>query len=581
MAHRRAFFSEVKLDGLPLAEYRRDPAAIRDRYLLKDFLEYIHIRRGLLVPYHAAYPLIEPRELLPSFEKNFSEYKDLPSFSMVAFNRALSYQEEIFQFDLLHSPVEGKRRPGRENVDKIAPHLDRDLRGVFKQQLGSRDITDLAPYDELLRFLLHMDRAHVIARDEAGDFRLLGVYGSFPSDLDTELKVLGRRLGKFKELDSASYEREREFVYQFLMELYGFPIASERRTSGALFARRLSRLKEQYLIKVLGSSDRTITSLCGFEQKRYPLVEKVALISLTPGMAEANPHLKAGGFYVDPKRRVVILKVTYQQHKYNRYNVLEERAMSSVRQEIIHPDHGGREANLNILKDTKRTLKELTDIVRGEHIGSITYRRSELITSTKTHEDRLKFLSAWLAKNQRRLGTYGQETFEGTKKLLNSYLAQREYREVFAKHRELHREVVQRLAYLTQVQQLQPLEKLAQPGKRQPGMGRSRRLALAVAFLEENQDQLPYFYPDLFNKCIHLFSQILHYPYFKKLLAEEGPPASSFRRRVWQMLVRGQELMAGMQKQQCWVQEEAHRGTPFPVVAPGYRPPAPPRPPGR
>ena len=106
-----------------------------------------------------------------------------------------------------------------------------------------------------------MDRAHVMARDEAGDFRLLGVYGSFPSDLDTELKALGRRLGKFKKLDSATYEREREFVYQFLMELYGFPIASERRTSGALFARRLSRLKEQYLIKVLGASDRTITSL--------------------------------------------------------------------------------------------------------------------------------------------------------------------------------------------------------------------------------------------------------------------------------------------------------------------------------
>ena len=124
-----------------------------------------------------------------------------------------------------------------------------------------------------------------------GDFRLLGVYGSFPSDLDTELKTLGRRLGKFKELDSASYEREREFVYQFLMELYGFPIASERRTSAALFARRLSRLKEQYLIKVLGASDRTITSLCGLEQKQYPLVEKIALISLPPGLAEANPHL--------------------------------------------------------------------------------------------------------------------------------------------------------------------------------------------------------------------------------------------------------------------------------------------------
>src|SRR4030042_6279538 len=114
-----------------------------------------------------------------------------------------------------------------------------------------------------------MGPAHVLARDPKGDFRLLGVYGSFPSDLDTELKALGRRLGKFQELDSAAYEREREFVYQFLMELYGFPIASERRTSAALFARRLSRLKEQSLIKGLGTADRSITSLSGFEQKMY------------------------------------------------------------------------------------------------------------------------------------------------------------------------------------------------------------------------------------------------------------------------------------------------------------------------
>jgi hypothetical protein len=577
MARTREFFGAVKLDGLALAAYLREPAAVRDRNLLKDILEYSHIRLGLLDPYNASYPLIEPRELLPSFEKNFSEYKYLPSFSMVAFNRPLSYQEEIFQFDLLHPQEEGSRRSVRENLDKILPHLDRDLRPVCKQLLGTRDITDLAHYKALMRFLLHMDRAHVIARDEAGDFRLLGVYGSFPSDLDTELKALGRRLGKFKKLDSATYEREREFVYQFLMELYGFPIASERRTSGALFARRLSRLKEQYLIKVLGSSDRIITSLCGFEQKRYPLVEKVALISLSPSLAEAHPQLKAGGFYVDPKRRVVILKVTYQQHKYNRFNVLEDRALSIVRQELIHPEHGGREPGLNILKDTKRTLKELTDIVRGEHIGSITYKGSDLLISTKTHEERLKFLSAWLAKNQRRLGTYGQETFEATKKLLNSYLSHRDYREVFAKHRELHREVVQRLAYLTQVQQLQPLERLAQFGKPQKGLGPSRRLALAVAFLEENQHQLPYFYPDLFDKCGHLFQQISQHPSFKKLSAAANPPASSFRRRVWQMLVRGQELMTDLKQQHCWIKGEAKRGTPFPVLSPTARRPSAPK----
>ncbi len=577
MGKRKDFLVETKLEGRPLADYRKGAAPIQDRYLLKDYLEYTHIEKGLLVPYDAGYPLIEPRELLPSFEKTFSEYKHLPSFSMVVFNRTLSYQEEVFQFDLLHPILEGegRKRPGRGNLDRLLPYFDRDLRAQVRQRFASRDLTDLAHYQDLLEYLVHMDRAHVIARDSAGDFRLLGVYASFPSDLDTELKALGRRLGKFKELDSAGYERERDFVYQFLMELYGFPIAAERRTSAALFARRLSRLKEQYLIKVLGASDRTITSLCGFDQKRYPLVEKIALISLPAGLAEANPHLAAEGFYLDQKRRVVIFKVTYQQHNYNPYNVLEDRALSVLKQELIHPRHGGREPGLNILKDTRRSLKELTDIVRGEHIGSIAYKRSDLITSTKTHEDRLKFLSAWLAKNRRRLGTYSAETFEAAKKVLNSYLLNREYRETFTKHPDLHREVLQQLAYLDQAQQLQLLEKLSHPGKSR-GLGPSRRLAQAVAFLEEKKAELPYFYPDLFAKCLNLWDQLLNYPYFKMLTPLAAPPASPFRRGVWEMLARGQQLVAGLQQQHRLVHTEVSRGTPFPVLGPDQpRPPSP------
>jgi hypothetical protein len=571
----REFFSEVQLNGVSLKNYQQGAATIRDRSILKEFLEYIHLKKGLLAPYGPAYPLIEPRELLPSFEKTFSEYKDLPSFSMVAFNRTLSYQEEVFQFDLLHPAEEGVRRPGRENLERITPHLDRDLRPLLKQSFATRDLTDLAHYEELLDFIFHMDRAHVIAWHDQGDFRLLGVYASFPSDLDTELKALGHKLGKFKKLDSATYEQEREFVYQFLMELYGFPIASERRTSAALFARRLSRMKEQYLVKVLGSSDRTITSLSGYEQKRYPLVEKTALIALPQSLAEANPHLQDQGFFVDRKRRVVILKITYQQHKYNRFNVLEDRALSVLKQELIHPYHGGREASLNVLKDTKRSLKELTDIVRGEHIGSISYKRSDLVISTKTHEERLKFLSAWLSKNQRRLGTYSQETFEAAKKVLNSYLMNREYREAFIRHPELHREVLQQLAYLTQAQQLQALEKLAQPPKGRRGPRASRRLAQAVAFLEEKRSALPYFYPDLFEKCVHLWNQLLGHPYFKKLAASQTPTESAFRRRVWEMLLQGQELMAELHEEQRRVYREVRHGTPFPTLTPSKAAPSP------
>jgi hypothetical protein len=560
---RLEYFSEVNLGGLSMAAFKQS-GVIRDRALLKDYLEYVNIKQGLLAPYNASYPLVELRELLPSFEKNFSEYKDLPSFSLVVFNRQLSYQEEHFQFDLLHPPGEGRKRAARENLDRIIPHLDRDLRPSFKQRFLNKDITSLAHYEELLKYLFHMDRAQVIARDGNGDFRLLGVYGSFPSDLDNELKAFGCSLGKFKKQDNAKYEKEREFVYQYLMELYGLPIASERRTSAALFARKLSRQKEQYLIKVLGQSDRTITSMSGFDQKMFPLVEKTALVSFPPGLAEAYPHLRAEGYYVDRQRRVVIMKITYQQHKYNRFNVLEDRALSVIRQEIIHPYHGGRDTSVNILKDTKRFLKELTDIVRGEHSGSISYRRSELLTSTKTHEERLKFLSAWLIKNQRRLGTYSQESFEAAKKMLNSYLLNREHREVFAKYPELHKEVVQQLSYVSQAHQLQPLEKLAQRQGAQ--MPPSRRLEDALHFLEAKKEVLPYFYPDLFDKCVKLWDQILSYPYLKEVAAYEEPPVTSFRRRVWDMLTQGQELIRNLLREHQQIHAEVDKGTPFPLL---------------
>ncbi len=571
MKQPREFFSEVRLDGLSLAALKEGAAPLRDRTLLKDFLEYVHIKKGLLEPYGADYPLIEPRELLPSFEKNFAEYKDLPSFSMVAFNRPLSYHQEIFQFDLLDPAGESRRRGARANLDKFIPFLHPDLRPLFKQQFGLRDLTDVAHYEDLLDYLFHMDRAHVMAPDAQGDFRLLGIYASFPSDLDTELKTFGRRLGKFKQ-DSSSYEQEREFVYQFLMELYGFPIAAERRTSAALFARQLSRLKDQYLIKVLGSSDRTITSLCGFEQKKYPLVEKVALISLHPTLAEANPHLRDQGYYVDPDRRVVILKVTYQQHKYNRFNVLEDRALAVVRQEIVHPHDGQRDSRHNILKDTKRFLKELTDIVRGEYAGTISYKGTDLLTSTKTHEDRLKFLSAWLAKNQRRLGTYSQESYEATRKLLHSYLLNKDYREAFGRHPELHQEVLKRLVYLTQAQQLHTLEKLVQRDRRRQRLNPLQRLTQALTFLEDRKEELPYFYPDLFDKCINLWDQLLNYPYLKEVAAWAAPPGTPIRNQVWQLLARGQHLVKELRERHLQVQTEVGRGVPLPLLGP--RPPA-------
>jgi hypothetical protein len=567
MARRRKFFADVRLNGLPLRKYLRGKGTIDDRYLLKEYLEYVHMKKGLLEAYSNSYPLVEPRELLPSFEKTYYEYPELPSFSLVAFNRPLSYQEESFQFDLLHPASSGKKAL-RDNLEKISPHLDKERRTKFRTLFAYRDLTDLGLYEEFLEYLFHMDRAQVMALDQEGVFRLFGVYGSFPSHLDNEIKTLGRQMGRFKKMDNAVYERQRYFVYQFLMELYGFPIAAERRTSAVLFARQLSRAKEQYLIKVLGNSDRTITSLCGFEQKKFPLVEKVALVALPADFAETHRHLADEGFFVDRRRRVVLFKVTYQQHRYSPLNVLEDRALSVLTQEIIHPCHGGRDAGFNLLKETHRFLKDLTDIVRGEHLGSIIYERSDLITAPKTHEDRLKFLSAWLAKNQRRLATYSQENFEAAKKVLNSYLLNKDYKEVFIKYPELHREALRQMAILTQAHQLQTLERLTQKIADRRRLGPYPRIAQAITFLDEKKEELPYFYPDMFQKCLDLWDKLLDYPYFRRLQEQESPPTIPYRHRVWQLLILGQRLIEDLKTQHGQINEEFNRGVPFPLLTP-------------
>lgn len=579
MAEKIPYFSEVRLRGdTTLKDIRLGKKTIRDTTLLKEFLEYVHIKKGLLEPYNAGYPLIEGRELLPSFEINFAEYKFLPSYSMVVFNRPLEYQKEVFQFDLLHSIAEvstmesgrsasrkralARERLARENLERILPHLSQELRSRFKEKFFHRDLTELAHYEDLLDFLFHMDRAHVIARDAHGDFRLLGTYASFPSDLDTELKAFGQRIGKFKDQDNTRYEANRFFVYQFLMELYGFPIASERRTSSALFARKLSRLKEQFLIKVLGCSDRVITSLCGFEQKRFPLVEKVALVSVPRDMHEVHAQLQKRGFYVDENRHVVILKVTYLQHKYNRHNVQEGRALSVAKQEVIHPITGKSETAFNILKDTRSILVDLNDIIRGEYVGSISYKNWGQITSTKTHDERLKFLYAWLTKNQWRITGYSNEFFEEIKKVLNSYILNPEYRAYFKKYPELHREVLGKATYLHQAHQVQRLEKLVQ---RRPPYNRRLNLVQVltqvIAFLEDYGDEIPHYYDDLYGKFNNILDQLVSHPYLKTVTKLEKPPEKPYQPKIWQMLERLNRLRDVLDKEHYRVKQAGEDGT--------------------
>ncbi len=441
---------------------------------LKTFLDLEQTKHCLLRPFFSCqkYPLVEPRELLPSFESDLYEYPDLPGFSLVAFDRQLSWFNEIFQFDLLHSPedsaeyVRGETCPlelsiRSRNVQIFLDRLPKRFHENFKKCTARKDLTSLEHYGKLLPFLLKMDRAHVIALDAEYNYYLSGIYASFPSDIDAELKRFGLRIGKFAPDNNEKYERNRDFVYQFLMELYGFPVVSERRTSAAIFARRLFKAGEHFLVRVLGQSDRTITSFYPHpENKGYPRVEKIALVDVSTQRKDVIEFLRDHGYLIHPRKNAVILRVTYVQHKYGRNNVQQDRALSVLKQEIIHPQTGGCCTSHNIVKDSYSMTLQLNDIVRGEFKGKIKYKRYDLVENTDSHEDRLKFLHAWLGKHQRRIIGYSDEFYANVSKVLDHYLTGPESQETFTDLRELYQEVRSTYSYIQQARKIQVLENL-------------------------------------------------------------------------------------------------------------------------
>lgn len=488
---------------------------------LRQFLDAAHIRHCLVKPYQelAAYPLVEGRELLPSFDSDMYEYPDLPGFSMVAFGRQLDYFSEIFQFDKLHPVLpetSGEACPlenvvSRQNIQTMAERLPRCLQDDLRTISQHLDVTRLDNYTRILPFLLEMDRAHVIAQEADNIFHLSGIFASFPSDIDSELKRCGMRMGKFTQGDSASYERNRMFVYQYLMELYGFPIVSERRTSSALFARKLHRMGENFLLRVMGQSDRTITTYTyEGENSRYPRLDKIALVAVADDQDEALKKISEKGFFLDEERKVVIMRVTYRQHQFNPANVRQDRALSVTSQEILHPLTGEPLGGLNIIKDATNLFLRLNDIIRGEYTGRIIYKRTEIVENTDTDEKRLKFLHSWLVKHERRMISYPEEFFANVRKVISSYLQSPHKAVVFDSLRELYQEVSGRLSYIQQARRARVLEDLGRRTYKGSRIGYREMSSRAVDLLTELQYEIVNFFPELVDTIISCVETILH-----------------------------------------------------------------------
>ncbi len=507
------------LDGGALAP-AQPPASLA---AMAHFVELVHIKMCLAQPWSELpdYPLVDPRELLPSFEPSLFEYNDLPGFSMVIFDRPLSPFDEIFQYDILQSchdpvlPLLGDACPleealHRANQEPFERHLPKHQREAFREATAHLAITDPAAYSAIIQFLGHMDRAHVFSRDSLGHFYLSGIYASLPSDLDSELKRFGLKIKKFQPGNNRLYMANREFVYQFLMELYGYPISSERKTSAAIFARRLHKMGERFCIKVLGQSDRTVTTLMNDEPGLpYPKVSKVCLVRLEARNAEVLSQLEEGGYFLDPKRRVIILRVTYRQHKYDPNNVRQERAISVLRQEIIHPLTGQALEGINVIKDSYTMVLKLNDIVRGEFMGRVLYKGHEVVENTDTHDKRLKFLHAWLTKHQRRMIGYSDEFYASITKVLDSYLFKKEHLDTFAQMQPIYQEVWKLYSFIQQARRIKQLQDLTNRIYRGKKILYKEMITLAVKITTEFKFEVVNYFPDLMDKAIHFIELIL------------------------------------------------------------------------
>ena len=519
MTKRKKSFGQVKIHDTPLRDYfggDRGPGNFNN---LVQALDFLHIKCGLLAHYGPDYPLVEPRELAPPLDSPLIEHGDLPAFSMVILDRPISYQDEGFQFDML--PPEGRPMDptlAASNRQTFRDRLPRNLLAELENIVGRKALTPLANYPDLLKLLLRMDRGHVIARDNEDEFRLVGIFASFPSDLDGEIKRLGKGIGKFLPGDNAMYAANRLFVYRFLMEQTAFPICGERHTSAALFARRLLRRKERFAVKVLGHSDRTLTTLTSEGAVgRLPRVEKVALVRATGCDSQRLEQMTRGGYFVDPKRRVVILRVKYQHHAYHRDNVMEDRACSVLSQEVVHPRTGEVLEGLDVLGLSQDRLLQLNDIVRGEHQGAIVYSQREIITTTMDVDDRLRFLAAWLQKNRFQIADYSPDHFERIVKVIISFLDDKGLASCFDSNRDLIQEIQGLLAELRLAHRLRLLERLVRNRADYEGRKLQHLQILVILnhFLSEEGQQLAADHPKAMRKLLRICQSYLDDPYLK------------------------------------------------------------------
>jgi hypothetical protein len=274
---------------------------------------------------------------------------------------------------------------------------------------------------------------------------------------------------------------------------------------------------EDFMVRVLGQSDRTITSLYSTsEHQKYPQVEKIALVSIEKSQKEQFDFLKQGGYILNDGRPAVIMRVMYQQHKYDPNNIRTDRALSVTKQEVIHPLTGEVCSTANIIKDTSLMTLTLNDIVKGEYYGRIKYKRNEIVENTDTHAKRLKFLYAWLKKHQRRILSYSDEFYTNVTKVLDNYLLNSDNYDIFQYLQDLHQEVWEQYSYIQQARKIKQLEDLKAKKYKGKKINYLKMLSYATQILQSLKFELVQYFDNLTHHTLYICDRILNDKYLLK-----------------------------------------------------------------
>ncbi len=232
--------------------------------------------------------------------------------------------------------------------------------------------------------------------------------------------------------------------------------------------------------------------------------------------------MKKLGLLISEDPPCVIIKVYYKQHKYDPNNVRTDRALSVLKQEIIHPITGEPNSDFNIIKDISFMTYVLNDIVKGEYTGKIKYKRNEIVENTETHEKRLKFLYAWLHKHQRRIIGYSDEFYNNISKVLDNYLLNSENYEIFQQHIDVFQEVWKEYSYIQQARKVKLIEELSKRMYKGKKISYLEALTKIKEIAQDFKFESVIYFENLIEHVINLCENVLNDSYLIKKLYKKG-----------------------------------------------------------